>query len=97
MLDTWLPERLPPPPAPGRRTRLARGSVPPADLFISVRPIEAPESWSRIVPVSANTGLPLLARDRRPDDDNRLLDQVGALAVGLLATAMCILAVVLYG
>jgi hypothetical protein len=80
-LDIYVPEPLPPPP---RRPRLARGSVPPYDLAIDVRTIEAPVNWSRVVPV------PLPARRRLLDSD-----RAAAMMVGCLGTLTAILAILL--
>jgi hypothetical protein len=86
------PEPLPPPP---RRPRLARGSVAPHDLAIDVRVIDAPRSWSRVVPVSPQTGQPLLARDRRPDDGRRAIDRAAPVVLGALALVTAVLAIAL--
>jgi len=76
---------LPPPPeVPGR---FALGSWPPIDLLdvLAVREIEAPDAWSRVVPLSARTGLPLLRRDLpvlAPPPSR--LDRAAAAVVGAL-------------
>lgn len=91
-----LPEPLPPPPRTSRRARrLARGSMPPivAELAIDVRPIAPPSVWTRVVPVSALTGVPLLARDRRPPEP--IGDRAAGLVVGLLGFATVILGALL--
>ena len=91
-LDTFSPDPLPPPP---RRPRLARGSIPPSDLAIDVRAIEPSSAWSRVVPVSPRTGLPVLARDRRPGAPSASFDRAATWLVTFLAAATAVLAILL--
>jgi hypothetical protein len=54
---------------------------------MSIREIAAPDAWSRVVPVSARTGMPLLRRDRRPAEPRRL-DPAAAAVVSALAVVL---------
>jgi hypothetical protein len=93
------PAPLPPPPRVlhpvGLRwpKRIARGSTPPLDLTFEIRAIAPPVVWSRVVPVSTSTGLPLLARDRAPSM-RPLVDRIDR-AAPALALALATLAALL--
>jgi hypothetical protein len=89
-----VPEKLPPPPIAPRRRRMARGSrpVPIADVAIAVRTIAPSSAWTRVVPVSARTGVPLLARDRRAGErEVSIVDRAAPVLVATLAAATALL------
>jgi hypothetical protein len=89
-----LPDAPPLPPPPVAR-RLARGSIPPLDVIgveleaaVRVRVIEPPEAWSRIVPLSARTGRPLLRRDQPARAAPVGPDRAAAAVLGALVVAL---------
>jgi hypothetical protein len=91
----------PPLPPPPRVTeprglawpRIARGSIPPPALTLELRAVDPPVGWSRVVPVSVYTGLPLLRRDRGAPVGSRAatVDRAAPALAVLLAIAAAVL------